>query len=240
MTIQTIQDPIPDSFPPAKLFLDDLSEIAAIFSELVETIKPRGATPEELKINFTFSCAGRMCTTFEEVPKILKPFREFELRIGRSWMNTTLRCSPFMGSRWYASSAYDEAEVSSAYRRLKPIFERRKRHASAAARSVPFWIWIILNGLTPLLLAYLSHLLAPRIGLKLATTLEWLLPLVYFFLLLIGWASHTTLLPRNSYEPSPVRKLIVEKTVPTFLAVLLGVLGTLLTQFLIHKIWPTH
>jgi hypothetical protein len=238
MTIQTLKEPLPN-FPPAKLFLDDLDEIVAIFREVVETAEPQGTT-DQLKTNFTFTCAGRRCTTLEEVPKILKPRREFHLRIARGKWEMSLYCNPWTHSMWFPLIPHGEAEVSSAHRRLKPIFERRKRHLSAALHSAPFWAWLFISSVVPLLVHFLRLSLYQRIGPKPADPFADLLLAAYVLLLLASMLTYTTLSPRNSYDLSPTRKLLTEKALPIILAAAVGVLGTLLTQFLIHKIWPTH
>jgi uncharacterized membrane protein YhaH (DUF805 family) len=237
MTTRSIKEPVPDKFPPAKLYLDDLEEIVTVLREAIETKKPTGTNPEDLQIDFAFKCTGRQCDTREEVPNVLKANREFSLEISRGWTDCKLTCHPWFYNMWRTSGLTEE-NAWTAYRRLKPIFERRKRRLSAFTRSIPFWGWIITGLLAPLLLHFVAHTFEPKISYRSAEWLEKLLVVTYIIVFIGSGFRHTTLSPQKSHERSFSRTLLVEKIIPTIGLTLLGVLGTLLTQFLMHKFWP--
>jgi len=133
----------------------------------------------------------------------------------------------------------NENEEWKAFHRLEPIFQKRKRHWSAFIHASPLWVRAATGGLLFLILDKLAHTLFP--GAMSAHPVNTHAAIIAIFLIaLLSGYRQTSLTPRYSWEPSPIRKLLVEKTVPIILAALLGVLGTLLTQFLIRKIWPSH
>jgi hypothetical protein len=231
MTIQTTVSPIPDSFPPAKFYLDDLEEIVAILREGVESEEERESKPT----TFTFGCAGRKCDTLEEVPRILKPRRELEIEVRRGWRSTKLSWNPWIGNYW-SSSSLSNAVALSTHRRLAPIFERRKRRLSASVRTIPMWAWAIVNLAVVPIAHRLAHSYEPTIGSKTADRLEFAGVMVYFAIFLAGAFTHTTLVPRRSHERSGTLTYLTDKIIPLVVGCLLGIAGTLLAQVLSRKI----
>src|SRR3981189_1000896 len=109
MATRTIKRSVPDKFPPAKLYLDDLGEIVTIFREAVETTKPTFTNSEDRQIEFTFTCAGRQCDTLDEIPSILRANHEFTLLISRGWTECKLSCSPWYFNMWRTSGLSEES-----------------------------------------------------------------------------------------------------------------------------------
>jgi hypothetical protein len=193
---------------------------------------------EEPKTELTFTCCGRQCTTVDEVPKILKPRRAFNVEINRAQNTASLRLHPVLTSYFHWGTGATDEQRASAHRQLKPIFDRRKRHITTFARSIPYGTLTIAVFVAIPLAELFAHSIQPRVGSTLAQVPALLVLAMYLLPTVPQLIPLSPIIHRNSYDPSPLRKLLTEKNVPLLIAGIIGIAGTLLTQFLIHRLWP--
>jgi hypothetical protein len=235
MATWTKEEDVPSEFPPARLFLDDIEEIVRIFRELVESRNVGSrSTVEDLKTKVWFSTAGEECDEIQDLPKIAKSYRQLNINVSRgSWPQTTLRLSPTY-TMW-VPTGFSKEETWAAFRKLQPIFKKRKRLWSTFLHSFPWWLS------TPVVCAFL--LLFPQTPLEklmprnVAGAIMLLLYVLIFIAIALG-ARSTYLTPRYSWDPSPFRHYLKDKLIPVVTGALLGIGGTILTLFLRHKYWP--
>lgn len=231
MTIRTEKKGVPNKFPPARLYLDDLEEIASVFRDLVD-LKAAKREPEA-NLQFTFRCAGKSCDDIQEVSKVLKPLREFSLQVGRGHDRATLNNDPWLGARWSAWSL-SEPEQWGGFSRLEPIFQKRKRHWSALVHFKPALSFLAFSVAIYFMLP-VGVLFYNRTNHALAVTAALLAAATLILVGLLGFLN-TFVVPRHSWEPSPARRFLAEKAIGWILGPLLGALALYLLQMLIHRI----
>jgi hypothetical protein len=235
MPIKTQPNPLPNKFPQAKLFLDDLQEIANILHTFMQEIPDVPSPAEETSLKLT--CDGRECTTIDELPKILSPRKIVELEVARGWVTTSLFLDVDHAAHWYHPGNATDGSIISAFNQLSPIFEKRKRTFIASLRATKRSTWVAIFALLliPSIAFWLQQkpvtinprALAPLI----ATLLALLLPMA-------DMLPVSSVLPRNSYDTPPLKKYLLEKVLPIVIGFVLGIASTLLTQLLIRMIWP--
>ena len=238
MTIRTKEPYVPDEFPPARLFLDDIEEIIRILREFLETRKMDSrSTVEDLKMSLKFSSAGKECDDLEDLPKIAKSNREFTISLTKGdWPQQTLRFHPWLGTMWLSSGLNTE-DTWSAFHKLEAIFKKRPRRWSSMLRSIPWWqVWTLWFAAmwSPPFLAPQLHNLMPHL------TVGGITLLLYTIIVtaaIIG-LRHTTIVFRHSWAPSPLRQELLQKLPLIIITSALTFLLTLLGFYLKHKYWP--
>jgi hypothetical protein len=238
VTIRTKEPGVPEEFPPARLFLDDIEEIVRILREFIESRETGShSSVEDLKIKVRFSTGGKECDDIQDLPKIAKSNRELSIEVARGrWVEAYLRCHPWLGTLWW-SMGHSQEDKWSAFRKVQPVFQKRSRRWSTLLHSLPWWLvlplWTAPIGAVLLLMPLLYNLMSHRA----AHTIQALMEGIIFTVMVIG-ARHTTLTLRNSWDPSPLRQYMKDKLIPVIAGTLLGIAGTALTLYLRHKYWP--
>jgi hypothetical protein len=226
MPIRTKEGDTPSEFPPARLFLDDIEEIVGILRELVGSQKSKVDDPA---VKVTFSVSGSECDDLRDLPKIAKPYRALDIEVERGWLGRTSLTFYFFSAFWRSYGLTREATLP-AYHRLEPIFKKRKRHWATFARTVPWWVWVLVIGAVDLLL-HVTHVMT--------TTFNSHIPFIVICVLaFITGARHTSVVLRYSWEPSPFFVYLKDKIIPLIAGALLGIFGTLLTGYIKHRYWP--
>jgi len=239
VTIRTKEPEVPIEFPPARLYLNDIEEIVRILSEFVESRKNgRSHATEAPQTTVRYSTSGEPCEecdNVEELPKIVKWYREFRISVSNEpYSDTVLIFHPLL-TRW-TSSGLTKADTWSAYHKLESVFNKRRRRWSALLHAIPWGLNLLLWA-APGALFVLAFNLDSLSHLTHAATLG-LLTYAAIIAALVNGARHTILVPRHSWDPSPIHQYLTDKIVPLIVGAILGILGTLLAQYLSHKLWP--
>lgn len=250
MTISRKEKRVPKDLPPARLFLDDLEMVIRVFQEAKQSQtenpeNPAGLTAKE-QPTLKFEIEDHVCTELTDLPKIAETTHNFTMQVDFPDFSAFLQISP-SSTRW-DTYGLTTTEDWSLHSKLEPIFQARERPLTALVHRIPssfLWLGLGILGtliLFPLLVKYSLPFMSYGIPLYRAL----LPPAVALVLLLIVHASltstHTILVLRPYSESSAQRRESANRKAWDFakilLAAVLAVAGTLLTQFLIHKVWP--
>jgi hypothetical protein len=238
MTIKTIADTIPNELPQARLFLDDLEEIAQILLDLVANAPPPVLNVPQPETRLTITCHGKECTTVQELPKILLKRQYIFLQVNRGFTFSAIHLFTTKQAYWFAtgSSAH---ETLAAYQRLKPIFDARKRRFFSLLRSLPTWANTAC--LTITLVAAIGLLRRGTPVAVNARAIPAFLALLPGLLIVAAYLIPLSpVVPRSSFDARPAKKYLLDKVVPIIIGFLLGIASTLISQALMHYLWPTH
>ena len=126
MTIYSREKEVPTKLPAARLYLDDIEEIReAILGAAASRERRSEIDPTQVKVETTFYIGDQVCTEVQDLPKIKKRTRDFEMRL-----SAPDGFSARVGVSWYATQWTTEgltkADTWRAYHKLETIFERRK------------------------------------------------------------------------------------------------------------------
>lgn len=232
MTIRT-EPEVPDEFPPARLFLDDIEEITRILAEAIEKLPD-----QDEKITVKFSIKDQVCDEVQELPKIARKTSDLSISVtlsGDEYSDSTLRIGH---TSFLCFAGFTREQELNMFYKLAPIFERRNLRLRKFLRSHPV-VAVSLGGLSfggaaaivPLveLLTHKSSMLATACG---------LLSMAIFIAILASMYLGSTVIMRPSSEPSPLRQELVHKFPLVAMSSLLTFLLTLLGLYLKHKYWP--
>jgi|SRR5690348_7556406 len=236
MAIRTTEKDVPHEFPPARLFLDDIQEIVSILEELETKGKARPDTKAAAPSALLSAGGGQECDDVQELPKIAKWNSDITIVIGNDyWPNTSLHIHPLYGSSWRGIGFTKEASWN-AYHRLEAVFRRRNAKWPSLAHSLPWWI----KGIGGIAIVFSFALLADylrKAGVEYSLRIGVLSAiLIILAVLVFSGARHTSVVLRNSWEPSPIWTYFKDKIIPVTVGAGIGVAGTLLVQHL-NKLW---
>jgi hypothetical protein len=239
VTIRTKEPDVPNHFPPAKLFLDDIEEIVTILVETVENPEPTSTPPpEDAKTMVTIAAKDRICDVVSELPNIARRTAELSISVERSgWDVTVLRITESDAHLLFG--LYSREKKLGVFHKVEPIFRRRN-----------LWLrTLVWSHYVPSLGAVTSTSLA-AIGLLAAflfnvpfhhpTRVLVLESLVVLTAITLWWtlSHHSIIILRHSSEPSPIRQELLHKFPLVALSSALTFLLTLLGLYLKHKYWP--
>lgn len=229
MTIRT-EPEVPDEFPPARLFLDDIEEITGILVE---------STEMPAKSTVKLSIKDQVCDEVQELPKIARKTSDLSISVtscGDEFSSSTLRIGHTIFLSFVGFTREQELNI---FHRLAPIFKRRNLywrtyvHSNSSA---------FIMSMVFCCLAYILIFFMPKD--ERTRALGILIPANA--LVIVAWAfggiAHSTVIMRPSYESSPVREGLRDKLpaaligagVGCVLTFLLGLLGL----YLKRKYWP--
>jgi hypothetical protein len=238
MTIRTLEERVPEEFTPARLFLDDTEQIVLILQEFNESRKmDSGSTVEDLKIKVKFSTGGQECDDVLDLPKIVKTNRDLSINVSMGgFVKIVLNYRFWFGITWY-SLGLTKGDTWSVFHKLQSVFQKRKRLWSTFLHSLPWWLswplWIVSLWLIPFL-RYPLHKLVPEGAADAIVLLSYG---IFITAVVIG-VRPTILTLRHSWDPSPFRRYITDKMIPIIVVFLLGIVATLLEEYVRHKYWP--
>jgi hypothetical protein len=134
VAIKPIPHSIPSTLPPAKLYLDDITEIVQILTD---------SSPD---YHATFVAGQTKCDSLDDLKELRGRATHFVMNISSPRKHQTLELTP-AATRIHIDELGDQLLAWSKYVNVAAIFERRKLRLKSAVRS-----------LAPLLLAGLSLL----------------------------------------------------------------------------------
>ena len=144
MAIKPIPHVIPSTLPPAKLYLDDITEILQILTD---------SSPE---YRATFVAGQTKCDTLDELKELRGRATHFVMNVSSPRKHQTLELTP-SATRIHIDEIGDQLLAWSKYVNVAAIFERRKLRLKSAVR---FLAPLLSAGLS--LLALTVWTFAPR------------------------------------------------------------------------------
>ena len=149
MTIRPFPHSIPTQLPPAKLYLDDITETWRILTD---------SSPDDCRANFV---AGRSkCDTLDDLKDLGGRTTHFVMDISSSGKHQTLELTP-AATRIHIHEIGDQLPAWSKYVNVAAIFERRRLRLKSVVRALGWRIFAGLWLLTVALWMFAPHALKP-------------------------------------------------------------------------------
>lgn len=261
MTIRTKEPEVPDKFPPARLFLDDIEEIVRILVDATENRKEQSrpsaaflatlADPDNpnenprlfdqpARTSVTLTIKDQVCDEVQELPKIAKKTTDLQIDVVTNRWTVAVASLAFRkedGSDLRCFRLTDEERLN-LFHKLTPIFKRRNLRLRTLAWS-HYWFFVgalftsCLLALGVLAILTSKHPIHPTRAIVVA------LPLVSIIVTLWPILSrHSIVVLRHSSEPSPLGQELLQKAPLAAISSVITFLLTLLGFYLKHKYWP--
>lgn len=229
MAIRRKEMQIPEGFPPAKLYLDDIREIIEMFRESIKYKTSERNTDSE---RLVFECDDKACETLEDLQAVGGKTVNFVIRISLQGVEHTLAVHPaHVFWRFYGLTIAGGWDT---YRKLAAVFKSRCDKWKATFCSIPLWVPSLVGPPLCLALLFILKKLMPA---NLAAVLDFGVILLFMVFWAVAYFRPTVVFLRPSNESSGFRELI-KKSTPQIIAALIGVGATLLGVYLRHKLWP--
>jgi hypothetical protein len=234
MAIKTKELEVPQHFPPARIYLDDLQEIVEIFREARKYEKYERQSEDRETISF--ECGNKTCDTFDELKKLSGTNWEFAVRVDNSSFCSNSLYVNRGGCSWLSSGLSRDGQWAT-YRKLEALFRHRKVRWRAAVQAFPWWGWAAGN-----MVITTTVLSIPRLR---SSSSLWLTAFLLYFLsstalFLLAHHRHTLVVLQDYSEPLGFRG-ILSKSVPQIVgavvAFFLGIVAALTVQYLHRKGW---
>jgi hypothetical protein len=148
VTIKPLPQSIPTKLPPAKLYLDDITEIVQILTESNEGCQA------------SFVAGKSKCDTLDDLKDLGGRATHFVMEISAPGKHQTLELTP-SSTRIHIHEIGDQLPAWSKYVNVAAIFEKRKLRLKSAARAVGWRIFAGLWLLTVALWMFVPHALKP-------------------------------------------------------------------------------
>src|SRR5258705_5660986 len=131
VAIKSLPHSIPTQLPPAKLYLDDITEIVQILSDS----NADGQT--------SFVVGGSKCDTLEDLKELRGRATHFVMNISAPGKHQSLELTSST-TRIHIDETGDQLVAWSKYVNVAAIFERRKLKLKSAVRVVAPWVFASL------------------------------------------------------------------------------------------------
>lgn len=129
MAIKPLPQPIPSTLPPAKLYLDDISEILQVLTD---------SNPD---YQASFVAGQSKCDTLDDLKELRGRTTHFVMNITSPSKHQTLELTT-SATRIHIDEIGDQLVAWSKYVNVAAIFERRKLRLKAGVRSAGLWIFV--------------------------------------------------------------------------------------------------
>jgi hypothetical protein len=134
LAIKPFPDPIPSELPPAKLYLDDISEILQILTDSNQGCQA------------TFVVGKSKCDTLDDLKDLRGRTTRFVLDISSPGKHQTLELTP-SATRIHIHEIGDQLPAWSKYVNVAAIFEKRRLRLKSVVRSLAAWafaaLWLV-------------------------------------------------------------------------------------------------
>jgi hypothetical protein len=234
---------VPEEFAPAKLFLEDIEEIASIFDEAERYRRSKPLKEEDGRTSkILFDLRDLTYDGLADLENLGGQTAKLTIRFkGRDWVSLSLSIDSFW-TKWSSSGLTEEGEWW-VYGRLQAVFERRLvrwRHiVQSLFRAIPWWALLPIN--IVLTLSMISDLKSA--GITPGITGGWSLVLLVsgatliLTFLYLALFRHTIVMLRYSTKPGGLRSEI-EKYIPYAVTAAITAAVTLIIQRLLSLLWP--
>ncbi len=232
MTISSREKEVPNRLPAARLYLDDVEEIRTIILDAAacRVLRPE-IDPAQREIETKFYIGNQVCTEIEDLPKIKKRTRDFEMRLSApDGFSARFGVSGY--SIQWTTSGLTKADTWRAFHKLETVFERRKIRWRNLLPQNPVSILVVLWSFLMLALSVFGSSIGRIVNKISLAILALIVPLGVFL------TRHGEVTLRYSWEQAAQREdrntKIVIAGVSALIAFLLGVASLALK----HKYWP--
>jgi len=231
MTITRHEKPIPDTLPISRLFLDDLNEIIDVVAEATK------GSEEQLVLKCRV--AGATCDQIEELPKIAKSARKFQIDLEKRHYHFMLKLTRF-GAR-YSAYGFTNDEKWRLFRKIEAIFEARRLPFRNLIKVVlldtPWWISLLFGATAYFGIPFLGghvYSLFPKVlaNALLLTSIVALVAMIWYFL------RGSEIVFRDSQDYEAQREDRAWKIIPAVLSGVIGFLAGIAVTYLKHAYWP--
>jgi hypothetical protein len=134
LAIKPFPDPIPSELPPAKLYLDDISEILQILTDSNQGCQA------------SFVVGKSKCDTLDDLKDLRGRTTRFVLDISSPGKHQTLELTP-SATRIHIHEIGDQLPAWSKYVNVAAIFEKRRLRLKSVVRSLAAWafaaLWLV-------------------------------------------------------------------------------------------------
>ena len=236
VAIRTKAADAPNQFPPARLFLDDIDEIARI---LVEAAEKRGKSilaDKAAKIKLTLTIKDQVCDDVEDLPKIAT--KTFDLAVSVAAEDEAWLPDASLEFDRHGTSltllGFPALEKFSIYHKLAPIFRRRNLRLATLIHSqgLSLMAVAVLVGLANI--ALLSNkLIQPTVS-HVISSLSFAMTAIY----LATVFHHSTIILRRSSDRHDLKQELLQKMPMAAISSILTFLLTLLGFYIKHKYLP--
>jgi hypothetical protein len=217
VAIKLIPHSIPSTLPPAKLYLDDITEILQILTD---------SSPD---YQATFVAGQSKCDTLDDLKELRGRTTHFVMNISSPRKHQTLELTP-SATHIHIDEIGDQLVAWSKYVNVAAIFERRKLKLKSAVRGVAP---LLIAGLS--LLALTVWMFAPRAAkplsiydvTHLATSVILAAAIVYYFV-----SSHSIVYLRYPQRVG-IRRWVEDhkpEIIVSFISVLVGAIATRIVE----------
>ena len=220
MTIRPFSQSIPTKLPPAKLYLDDITEIWQILPDW---------SPD---CQASFVAGKSKCDTLDDLKALGGRATHFVMHISSSGKHQTLELTP-SSTRIHIHEVGDQLQAWSKYVNVAAIFERRRLRLKSVVRALGWRIFAGLWLLTIVLWIFAPHALKPVPVYELpriATGVVIAGAVAYYFA-----SSQSIVYLRHPHEVGAVRWLEEHKP-EIIVGMICALLGAIASQFL-EKVW---
>jgi len=233
MPIHLTDPEVPRALPFAWLYLDDIEQIVHVLSAAERKASHSGpGTHEPPKP--TFYVANQFTREIEDLPKITKRTSDFRLRLERPGLELLFQIDA-RGPHWW-STGLTRADAWETFHKLEAIIKPKSTRLETARGATSLFVTLAAMAATVFLAIKLSPNHADAAAS--AAVLTVFILAILFAERLLGPRSTVTL--RYSYDQAVRREERNSKLFFAVLGLVLGIAGTLLTQYLSRLIWPSH
>jgi hypothetical protein len=234
----------PHELPPAKLYLDDIEAIVALFQTARSNYPdPQFTKEDSVASSVHFRHGNELFDDVQDLARLGGTSLDFEVELlsEGSYRHSRLVVSN-LGVHWRADSLSEDGEWWLS-RQLEAVFERRITRWRNAYQNIfkviPNWAWLVASALIVISIDWNSEwrkmAALKGIGLLLFLAISIGALLVHYF----GILRHSVVIFRRSDER--IFQLSSEDWRKYIVGAIVGVLGTLAAQILtklLNKLWP--
>jgi hypothetical protein len=238
VTVRTKEAEVPDEFPPARFFLEDIEQIVRVLVDAVEAHKgQQESTGEEVGTKVTLWIKDQICDQVEELKEIASQTIDLSISVEtNSWQpEAHLKCNRIR--TWISLPGFTRNEKFSIYHKLAPIFKRRNLRLATLLHSHD---WLVMVLAYPLLIGASAPLIS-MLNKQTPSILQLVLCAVSVLAIIscvMAIRRHSVIILRHSSERDDLRQDLIRKTLPVAIGCVATFLLTLLGMYLKHKYWP--
>jgi hypothetical protein len=235
MTISSREKEVPTLLPAARLYLDDIEPIRT-------TILDARQLADDSQVETKFYVGDQVCTDIQELPKIGKRSRDFEMRFTQQGGFSARFGVSSRATQW-TTAGLPKAETWKAFHRLEVIFDRRKIRWRNLLPRDPNLLSFVGYCLVMLLLADVlrrGEVTSYHLGSTSFEVVMWsiVLSVVLIVLAPILLLRHSVVIFRNSWDDTERREDRNTKILIAVVSALIAFVLSIVSIALKDKYWP--
>ncbi len=232
MAITRQKKPVPYDLPPARLFLDDVEEVVAVFQDGTRY----GLWPSEEALTLRFVVKDLECDSVEDLQELAGNTLQFSIEVtkGTGYVVELVAGSDTRSRVTFFGVTDDGKRLL--YARILEIFDRRTVMWKYILHRIPWWVYVV--GIYSLFLFLVQFIPALK-------EWSWIAPLasVALALLLLGYVWYSATVRYTVIELRYLRERsgalrTLKSWLPYLVAAILGSIVTVAADRIIRAIWP--